>query len=156
MVSLVKRGDLMLTRAGFVIALGAALWAGASYVRGKISGYESEKNESPQDDGTDARETDGPIVVCQSKSGFYRADPLSSTVSYTVKTPGTGFGADAEAGENEVRIEGGAVRVSHANCANQICVEHDPVTGAGGQIVCLPHGVVVQVAERESDVAKLS
>lgn len=105
------------------------------------------------DDGADAA---GALVVCQSKDGFYRCDPLGSSVSYTVGTPGTGRGADADAGENRISIHDGAVRVESANCGNQVCVQHDPVDAPGEQIVCLPHGVVVEIVANEQGAARLS
>ena len=104
------------------------------------------------DDGADAA---GALVVCQSKDGFYRCDPLGSSVSYTVGTPGTGRGADADAGENRISIHDGAVRVESANCGNQVCVEHQPISRAGEQIVCLPHGLVIEVVREESEATVL-
>lgn len=97
----------------------------------------------------------GLVVVCQSKSGFYRADPLDADVEYDVDTPGTGSGRDARGGVNTVRIHGGTVDVVSANCENQLCVDHDPISSEGQQIVCLPHSVVVQIARSEDDVARL-
>lgn len=97
----------------------------------------------------------GLVVVCQSKSGFYRADSLDTDVEYDVDTPGTGAGRDAHGGVNTVRIHGGTVDVVSANCENQLCVDHDPINLEGQQIVCLPHGVVVQIARSEEDVARL-
>ena len=76
---------------------------------------------------------DTAVVVCQSQDGFYRADPLDSDVSYTVTTPGT-----------------------YANCSNQVCADHDPIDEVGEQIVCLPHGVVVEIVEREQDATRLA
>jgi len=96
------------------------------------------------------------VVVTQSRGGFYQVNRLSDDVEFTVETPGTGAGADAHGGKNVVRVHGGEVEVIEANCENQVCVEHAPISAAGEQIVCLPHGVVVQVAERAEDIARLS
>ena len=84
----------------------------------------------------------GPVVVCQTKDGFYRADPLSSDATYTVKT---------KAGDWNVEVD-----VTKANCANQVCVDHDPIRQEGEQIVCLPHGMVVEVVANEADATSLS
>ena len=86
------------------------------------------------------------MVVCQTREGFYRADPLNTEVTYTVET---------SEGTNDVVISGGKVDVVRADCDNQICVEHDPIASAGEQIVCLPHGMVVEVVEDEADAAQL-
>lgn len=103
---------------------------------------------------TTGAEPTGAVVVCQSSDGFYRADPLSADVSYTVEVSGSAPGTAA--GENRVRISQGTVDVTSADCSNQICVDHDPIDAVGEQIVCLPHGVVIEVVAREQDAARLS
>lgn len=125
-----KRGDLaLIAAAGAVIALGA-LWFAFGHGGG----------------------AGGPlVVVTQSRDGFYQVNHLSDDVEFTVETTMGGTGR----GDNVVRIQGGEVWVAEANCENQLCVEHAPISGAGEQIVCLPHGVVVQVAERAEDIARL-
>ena len=95
------------------------------------------------------------IVVAQSKDGFRRADPLSGNTSYVIETPGTGHGPDANGSSNTIRIQNGSVTVEEANCSNQVCVQHDPIREPGEQIVCLPHGVVVEIVEREADATEL-
>lgn len=134
----IERGDFILLTGLAMAALAGGAWYGARHLLGS--------GESDAGSLT---------VVCQSKDGFYRADPLSSDVEYEVKTPGTGSGRDAHGGTNLVRIHGGIVWIEQANCENQLCVKHDPVRREGEQIVCLPHGVVVQVAKRAQDVALL-
>lgn len=89
---------------------------------------------------------DARMVVCQTREGFYRADPLNAEVTYTVET---------SEGTNDVTISGGKVDVVRADCDNQVCVEHDPIASAGEQIVCLPHGMVIEVVENEADAAQL-
>lgn len=96
----------------------------------------------------------GPVVVCQSSDGFYRCDPLDSDAAYTVTVSGTAAGTFA--GENNVVIENGTVDVTSADCSNQVCVEHAPISSVGEQIVCLPHGVVIEVLAHEEDATVLS
>lgn len=91
--------------------------------------------------------SDGLVVVCQSRDGFYRVDSLDADASYTVYT---------ESGYNNVTISAGTAQVSSADCSNQVCVDTAPISQPGQQIVCLPHGVVVQVAQSPDDVAPLS
>lgn len=88
----------------------------------------------------------GLVVVCQTREGFRRTDPLDADVAYTVTT--------AE-GYNRVVISDGTVDVAEADCSNQVCVDHDPIADAGEQIVCLPHGMVVEIVEDEGDAAQL-
>lgn len=98
-----------------------------------------------------AAPSDGAVVVCQTKDGFRRVDPLDKDVSYTVESGS----ADSERGYNVVTIHGGSVDVTEADCSNQVCVDHDPISKPGEQIVCLPHGMVVEVVEQEEDAAEL-
>ena len=66
-----------------------------------------------------------------------------------------GVVADADEGANTVRIAGGCVDVTYANCSNQVCVEHDPISQVGEEIVCLPHGMVIEIVASEDDATKL-
>ena len=93
---------------------------------------------------------DEPVVVCQTKDGFRRVDALDADATYTVVT-GEG---DAE-GRNTVRIQDGQVDVTEADCSNQVCVDHEPIAHVGEQIVCLPHGMVVEIVAHEEDAASL-
>ena len=95
------------------------------------------------------------MVVCQTKSGFYRADPLSSNAEYTVDTTADAIKSSAEDGKNTIRLKNGEVDVISSNCSNQVCVNHDPISRAGEQIVCLPHGLVVEIVQDEDMASKL-
>lgn len=95
------------------------------------------------------------LVVTQTKDGFRRVDELSADTEFSVKTPGTGSGEDADGGINAISIESGVVSVPSSNCSNQVCVEHDQISQPGEQIVCLPHGLVIEVVEHEEDATAL-
>lgn len=120
-----RPGDLALIALAVVAALAGAIWLGTQ--------------------STGAH--DGLVVVCQSKDGFYRVDPLDTDATYTVSTPN---------GYNNVTIADGAVDVTSADCSNQVCVNTDPASQPGEQIVCLPHEVAIEVARDPADVAPLS
>lgn len=124
-----KRGDRIL-----IVVIALALVAGCAWL------VATNLAETPQD---------GLVVVCQNKQGFYRADALDTDVTYTVESTGT------EAGYNTVSIHDGEVDVIEADCSNQICVDHDPIAQAGEQIVCLPHGMVVEIVADECDATTL-
>lgn len=53
------------------------------------------------------------------------------------------FVVDSPQGSNTVEVERGRVRVSHADCPDQVCVRQGWLTGAA-PIVCLPHKLVIQ------------
>ena len=134
-MSALKAGDKVLAALGIAAVLAGGLW----WAAGALA-----------DAGANAHGTQGLVVVCQNQDGFRRVDALSSTVTYTVESEGAG-----EAGYNVVRIADGAVEVTEADCSNQICVKHDPISQAGEQIVCLPHGMVVEVLAHEDDATAL-
>lgn len=48
---------------------------------------------------------------------------------------------------NILLIENGVVNMYEANCPDQICVKHVPISKNGETIVCLPNKVVVTVKE---------
>ena len=58
---------------------------------------------------------------------------------------------DDSGGTNTVRVEPGRICVSAADCPDQICVRQGWLTDGAGSIVCLPHGLVIQI-EGASDV----
>ena len=46
---------------------------------------------------------------------------------------------------NTVVIENGSAFILSADCKNQICVNHKPITGEGESIICLPNQVLVEI-----------
>lgn len=132
-----RSGDRALLAVLGVAVLLGLIWFGHSLANGRDSS------------------ASGLVVVTQTKDGFRRADPLDTDTEYVVTTPGTGAGNDADEGSNTVRIRNGRVDVTSANCSNQVCVEHEPVDEAGEQIVCLPHGMVVEVVADAADATAL-
>ncbi|MDO4170829.1 MAG: NusG domain II-containing protein [Lachnospiraceae bacterium] len=55
--------------------------------------------------------------------------------------------------KNMISIRDGKVTMESADCPDQICVKHKPISKSGETIVCLPHKVVVEIiGEKESDV----
>lgn len=59
----------------------------------------------------------------------------------------------ADGGYNTVRIENGAVSVTHADCPDGLCVRQGKINRQGQSVVCLPHGLVITVkGGAENDV----
>ena len=46
---------------------------------------------------------------------------------------------------NVLVIQSGTCFMESASCHNQICVEHAPISGQGGVIVCLPNKVIIEI-----------
>lgn len=49
--------------------------------------------------------------------------------------------------ENHIEVVDGAVAVVWANCPTQICVAHGPIRDGLLPIICLPHRLVISIAE---------
>ena len=52
---------------------------------------------------------------------------------------------------NRIRIEDGKADMEEANCPDGYCEEQGKISGHTQTIVCLPHKLVVEVLENESD-----
>lgn len=82
------------------------------------------------------------VAEIQDADGHTYTMPLSKDDTLTVAS---------SAGTNVIEVQGGKVRVSEADCPNQDCVEQGWVSKAGQQIVCLPHKLVVTIADSGSE-----
>ncbi len=88
------------------------------------------------------------IVVITIDGSLYKNLPLSEDIELTVSS---------ETGINIVVIRDGSVWVSDADCPNQVCVDHNPISKQGEQIVCLPHKVVIEIISGEdSEIDSIS
>ncbi len=59
---------------------------------------------------------------------------------------------DEDGGYNIIVVEAGAVKVSEADCPDQICVKQGAIDDDAVPIVCLPHKLVIEVtAESDAD-----
>lgn len=56
---------------------------------------------------------------------------------------------DTAYGTNVLRIEGGSVRMTEADCPNHDCVEKGAIDRQGQIILCLPHRLSVTVTGGE-------
>ena len=78
----------------------------------------------------------GATVRVTVDDALFATYPLSADTEADIVTP---------YGRNRLVIQGGAVWVGDADCPQQICVHHRPVSASGDVIVCLPHRLVVTV-----------
>lgn len=80
---------------------------------------------------------DGNLVVVKSKgtiTGTYALD--KNQVIHIVGKDG---------GKNTLTIKDGKAYMEEADCPDQICVKHAPISHSGESIICLPHQVVVSI-----------
>lgn len=57
---------------------------------------------------------------------------------------------DEELGYNQIVIQDGYASMSEADCPDQYCVAHKPVSMANETIVCLPHKLVAAVVGQQN------
>ena len=58
-----------------------------------------------------------------------------------------------QGGTNIVTIKGGRVKMTEADCPDELCVKTGWVSRTGETIVCLPHRVVVEITGSNDDDA---
>ncbi len=51
---------------------------------------------------------------------------------------------------NLLQIHDGSVSVLEADCPDQICAGHKPISQGGESIICLPHKLVIQISAKEN------
>ena len=52
---------------------------------------------------------------------------------------------DSGAGHNTVLVEPGRIRVSQADCPDQVCVNQGYISDGSVPIVCLPHSLLIEI-----------
>lgn len=57
------------------------------------------------------------------------------------------FTVEGPAGTNTVLVEPGRIRVSHADCPDQVCVNQGWISNSVVPIVCLPNRLVIQIED---------
>ncbi len=110
-----------LSKADIILALAVLLIAGAFFLWQK----------------TGNRET-GAFVRVQIGGNTVAEYPLSKDTEVAI---------DCGNGTNVLVIKDGKAFVQDADCPDKICVDHKPVSAVGDTIICLPHKLVLQVAE---------
>lgn len=70
--------------------------------------------------------------------------PLDEDAQLTIDAPG--------GGTNTIFVTNGRICVSHATCPDQVCVDQGWVDKPGTPIVCLPHGLVIELKGGEPNV----
>lgn len=55
------------------------------------------------------------------------------------------FPVEGPAGTNTIQVEPGRIRVSHADCPDQVCVHQGWISNGVVPIVCLPNELVIQI-----------
>lgn len=58
---------------------------------------------------------------------------------------------ESDLGKNKVVIKNGQVFMESADCRDQYCVKHRPISANNDSIICLPHKLVIEVVKENKD-----
>lgn len=85
-------------------------------------------------------------------AAVYQDGRLLRTIDLSaVEEPYT-FTVDGPAGTNTIEVEPGRIRVAHAGCPDQVCVNQGWISNGVVPIVCLPNGLVIQIEGGDADI----
>ena len=76
---------------------------------------------------------------------IYQDGLLIRTIDLSRVTEEETFVVEGPAGANTIEVEPGRIRVSHADCPDQICVRQGWISDGVVPIVCLPNELVIQL-----------
>lgn len=62
------------------------------------------------------------------------------------------FVVEDEFGSNTILVEPGRIRVSQADCPDQVCVNQGFISDGTVPIVCLPHKLIIEIVGGGSDL----
>ncbi len=57
-----------------------------------------------------------------------------------------------DGGLNSIVVHNGRICVAHATCPDQVCVKQGWVDTSATPIVCLPHGLVIEIKDGDQDI----
>lgn len=57
------------------------------------------------------------------------------------------FTLEDGSGTNTVQVERGRIRVSAADCPDQVCVKQGWISGGAVPIICLPHRLTIEIVD---------
>ena len=57
-----------------------------------------------------------------------------------------------ESGSNTVQAERGRIRISAADCPDQVCVKQGWISGGAVPIICLPHKLMIEIVRGGGDL----
>ena len=57
------------------------------------------------------------------------------------------FTVEWEGGYNLIEVERGRIRVSAADCPDQVCVKQGWISGGAVPIICLPHRLTIEIVD---------
>ena len=96
---------------------------------------------------THSKSAEGRLVAfVHDSTGAVHELPLDTPTTLRIST---------DLGTNVIVVEGGAVRVDEADCPQGTCTLAHPLSSPGGQIICLPHQLWIEVAPEGSEAGEM-
>ena len=86
------------------------------------------------------------VALVHDADGTTHELPLDRNDTLTVTT---------SLGSNTIVVEDGAVRMTDADCPNRTCLQVQPLSAPGPQIICLPHKLWIEVVPQGETGGKL-
>ena len=62
------------------------------------------------------------------------------------------FTLEDGSGANTVQLERGRIRISAADCPDQVCVKQGWISGGAVPIICLPHRLTIEIVDGGGDL----
>ena len=84
--------------------------------------------------------------------GIYQDNKLIKTIDLNSVTEETEIHLNNEKGENTILVSNGHIRMKCADCPDNVCLKHGDLAESGTPIICLPHKVIIQFENPQSDV----
>ncbi len=78
-------------------------------------------------------------------ANIYLDGELVRSIDLARLDEGFPFSVEGPAGANTIQAEPGRIRVSHADCPDQVCVHQGWISSAAVPIVCLPNRLVIEI-----------
>lgn len=142
----IRRADICLIAFFLLLALGSLVWFAVGRKDGQTlriscDGQVIVNVPMPQDRlRKTAGKDDGAARYCLL---LYREDGVSC--EWYEASPDLASAVPAGGSYNLLAVCGERVWMEAADCRDQICVHHIPITGGGESIICLPHKLVVEI-----------
>lgn len=142
----IRRADICLTVLFLLLALGSLAWFSVGKREGKrvliscdgqtIADVPLERLRPSGQSENGGKTIRYCLILYRQEGAFcewYEAKPDLALVS-------------EESGYNLLAVSESGVSMEAADCRDQICVHHRPITDSAESIICLPHRLVVEVA----------
>lgn len=145
----IRRGDVCLMAFCMLLALGSFVWSAVSRKDGqvlRISCNGQTLVNMPLSQISRQKRADGAARYCLVAYGDGDA-----SCEWHEESPDVAAAVPEGNSYNLLAVSGEYVWMEAADCRDQICVHHIPISDGGESMICLPHKLVVEIVG-EADV----